>query len=121
MALLTDGDVSTIEDLKSYESAILELANTEGIDLTAKAKLASSEIAAELAPFLAREGHAADLARNGVVVTPSLRLWHMVQTLCVVYRDAYHSQLNDRYKAKWNEYQRLAHRIRGLAFDTGIG
>ena len=32
-----------------------------------------------------------------VVVTPPLKLWHIFRTLEMVYRDAYNSQLNDRY------------------------
>ena len=36
MSLFTDGTISTSEDLRVYESSILEVANTEGIELEAK-------------------------------------------------------------------------------------
>ena len=40
MALFVDGNPSQITDLANYESAIVEVAATEGIDLTAKATVA---------------------------------------------------------------------------------
>ncbi len=39
-----------------------------------------------------------------VVVTPPLKLWHMFLSLEMVYRDAYNSQLNDRYAGKRDEF-----------------
>ncbi len=41
MALLADGNPSQITDLANYESAIVEVAAIEGIDLTAKATVAA--------------------------------------------------------------------------------
>ena len=52
MMLFTDNTISEATDLRSYESDIFELAGTEGIELSAKLKLASTEIGLELEEFL---------------------------------------------------------------------
>jgi hypothetical protein len=56
MALFTDGNIASIEDLKEYESAVLQAASIEGIDITAKLKLAQREIGFEIASFITRHG-----------------------------------------------------------------
>ncbi len=126
MALLTDATVSTISELLGYESAVLEVAKTQGIDLAAKLVLAQQEIGIEVQAFLTRHGGtdgmswgAPDL--KNVVVTEPLHKWHIFQTLSLVYRDAYHSQLNDRFLGKWKEYGRLAKWASDALFQTGIG
>ena len=48
----------------------------------------------ELAELLQR---ASGFDLSHVVVTPPVRLWHTYRTLENVYREAYNSQLNDRY------------------------
>jgi hypothetical protein len=121
MALFTDGNIASIEDLKDYESAVLQAANIEGIDITAKLKLAQREIGFEIASFTARHGFtsAGDLGR--VVVSESLLHWHCLQTLELIYRDAYNSQLNDRYLGKWKEYMQASGRAAATAMDLGVG
>ncbi|MBI3471467.1 MAG: hypothetical protein HY013_08925 [Candidatus Solibacter usitatus] len=112
MALFTDSPAIDIVDLTAYESSILETANAEGIDLTVKIGLAKEEAGAQLEGLTELEG---------VVVTAPLRLWQLFHTLALVYRDAYHSQLNDRYRGKWQEYRGLARWASELLFQVGIG
>ncbi len=50
--LLTDGNPNATEDLRVYESAILEVANTETIDLGVKLDLATEEISEDVLDFL---------------------------------------------------------------------
>ncbi|MGD0201234.1 MAG: hypothetical protein ABSD27_10845 [Bryobacteraceae bacterium] len=119
MALFTDGAISTMEDMLAYESAILEVASTEGIDLTVKLRLGEEELAVELEAFLAWEGSGILLGQ--VVVTDPLRKWHLFRALSLVYRDAYNRQLNDRYEGKWKEYERLAQWAQQALYDTGVG
>jgi hypothetical protein len=129
MALFTDGSISTIAELLEYESAILDVAKTEKIDLTAKLKLAHAELGAELDGRLRRRQESQDalwptIVPRGlgcVVVTESLHKWHTFRTLGLIYRDAYNQQLNDRYRGKWQEYDRMAERTRQMLFDTGLG
>ena len=97
MALFTDGPASNIEDLTAQDSQLLNVANSEGIDVTVKLALAQEAIGIHLEGLLGEGPHR---SLRHVVVTPPLRLWHTYRTLESVYRDAYNSQLNDRYAGK---------------------
>ena len=48
MALFTDGPACTIDDLIDEDSGLLDTAQTVGINVTAKLKLAMSEVQSEL-------------------------------------------------------------------------
>ncbi len=116
--LFCDGRISTIEELMEYESSILEVAGTEGIDLTIKLGLAQEELTVDLLTFLAgRDG----VALTSVAVTEPLHKWHTFQALALIFRDAYHKQLNDRYLGKWQEYQRMARWAMESLLHTGMG
>jgi hypothetical protein len=118
MALFTDGTISTIEDLVAQDSAVLEVAGTENIDLSTKLVLAKDELGVELGVLLP-PSIIPDL--SNVVVTTPLRLWHTYQTLALVYRDAYYSQLNDRYEGKWREHADRAKWAADRLVRTGVG
>jgi hypothetical protein len=127
--LLTDGNPNDTDDLRVYESAILDVANTEAIDLNAKLGLATQEISEDVLDVLLDHTRAFDpqstmrRARgvSDVVVTPQLKRWHALHTLGVVYRDAFNNQLNDRYEAKCIEYQELSKNARERTYHFGIG
>ena len=134
MALFTDGSISTIGDLLGYESAILDVAKTEQIDLTRKLKLAEEEIHVDLQAFLSRQNDTGEFDPlleltavtpwwriNQVVVTEPLHKWHTFRALSLTYRDAYNRQLNDRYQGKWAEYETLVGWASGALFETGVG
>lgn len=117
MALLVDGDLSRIEDLKAQDSGLLDVTNGEGIDPQAKLDLAAREIQEEVGAFLAREERG---ALGQVAVTDGMRRWHVLRTLEAVYRDAYFSQLNDRYGQRWHHYEALAREQGRLYFEGGV-
>lgn len=135
--LFTDGHISTIEELSAQDSSVLDVSSTEAINLTAKLGLAQEELGIELRAALARSrlsgndsmfwwpgDPVANTSRyqlRDVVVTPALRLWHTFYTLALVYRDAYNSQLNDRYLGKWRQYRDLAGWASDRLFQAGIG
>jgi hypothetical protein len=124
MALFTDGLICESEDLREYESSILEVARNEGIELTPKLRVAQREVAFEVVTFLMRHGTEHLDARRGltnVVVTDSLRHWHAMQSLAAVYRDAYHQRMNDRYKEKWAHYSLATRAAKDNCFRTGVG
>lgn len=128
MALFTDGPPATVGDLKRHESSILEAARSEGIDLQTKLELAAEEVGDEILTFLLgreeRDPHAGRRRAMGlksVAATQTVRRWHALHTLAMVYRDAYNSQLNDRFEGKWREYARLAAAAGRQAFEIGIG
>ena len=118
MPLFNDWAISTLEELRGYESAIYDLASTERIDLSQKLVLAQQEIEVDLTASFFRE---TPQEVRKVVVTPALRLWHTFHTLALVYRDAYNSQLNDRYLGKWREYERLTKWAYEKLLVMGVG
>ena len=118
MALFTDGLISSVEELLSYESAILEVAKTEAIDLTTKLKLAEEELSVELQAFLARQDEIRGV--GNIVVTEALHKWHTFRSLAIAFRDAYYRQLNDRYQGKWQEYERMAAWAVKALFEAGV-
>ncbi|MCX6633379.1 MAG: hypothetical protein NTW28_37770 [Candidatus Solibacter sp.] len=105
MALFTDGAVASIEELRGHDTQLLNVATVEGIDVTRKLALAQEELSVEVAGLLGRLN--APPAIHQVVVTTTLKLWHVFRTLEMVYRDAYNSQLNDRYAGKRDEYREM--------------
>lgn len=119
MALFTDGPISSIEDLRGHDTQILEVANVERIDVTKKLVLAQEEVAVELASLLERVAPGSGIER--VVVSPPLKLWHTYRALEMVYRDAYHSQLNDRYAGRRDEYHEMAKWARDKSIQSGVG
>jgi hypothetical protein len=116
MALFTDGTISTIENLTEYDSSALAVAATEGIDLSRKLELARQEIGVDLAALLP-----VDTGLEHVVVTTPLRLWHTFRTLALAYGDAYHRQLNDRYRGKWTKFREMARWASEKLRETGLG
>ncbi len=117
MALLVDGDLSRLDDLKAQDSGVLDVANGEGIDPRAKLDLAAGEIQEEVDAFLDWE----ETGRlDQVAASVSLKRWHVLKTLEAVYRDAYFSQLNDRYGQKWRHFEALAAEQRRRYFESGV-
>ena len=126
MALVMDGSISTVEDLRALDSAILDTSIGENIDLTNKLQVAEDAVQLELAVFLLRAANQNGVSGPGVdlgnvVVTNPLRRWHSLRTLVEVYSDAYNSQFNDRYLGKWKHYSKLTRETSDLLFDYGVG
>ena len=127
MALFVDGAACSIEDLTDQDSGLLDVAKTCGINATTKIRLAHEEIAGELHLWLDRARPALDLvwapaARlEQVVTTEALRKWEIPLALSLFYRDAYFSQLVDRYQAKWEEYSSLTRRAYERFVASGLG
>jgi hypothetical protein len=128
MPLFTDGPVSSIEDLTAQDSQLLEIASAEGIDLTRKLALAQDDIGVELTVLLCKLNFVdhpfwmAPRANLGsVVVTPALKRWHTYLSLELVYRDAYNSELNDRYAGKRDQFHQMAQWASEKLIQTGVG
>lgn len=124
MALFTDGIICDQEDLREYESSILEVARTEELELMPKLQLAQREIGFELIAFLQRHASEFINLRRGLTnlaVTEPLRHWHAVSSLAAVYRDAYFRHLNDRFREKWQQYSLLAREAKQNYLSIGLG
>jgi hypothetical protein len=128
MALFVDGPVCTIEDLTDQDSGLLGIAQTNGINVATKLRLAQEEIGTELQLWLDKPKPSAGMLwgppalRVGqIVATAPLRRWETMRSLALVYRDAYFSQLVDRYQAKWQEFNKLAGDARESFIAIGMG
>ncbi len=128
MPLFCDGDISTISDLTDQDSALLDTVANENIDLTQKLRLAQSEVRVELESYMERSKTnywysttASGLDVQHVVVTLPLKMWHTYRTLSAVYRDAYCSQLNDRYQGKWRLFESMAGTALSRLLEAGVG
>jgi hypothetical protein len=127
--LLTDGDPNDTIALTVYESAILDVASVEAIDLDKKLTLATEEISEDVLDILLDHSRTVDPLTNirriigvsDVVVTSQMKRWHALHTLAIVYRDAFNNQLNDRYQAKLAKYQELSRNARTHTIQYGIG
>src|SRR4051812_38341217 len=128
MALLADGRVSTLDRLQAIDASVVEVARIERVDLDKKLMMAAEEVGLRIKKFLIEFGLASrvmgsdgEVDLGKIVVTPGLGRWHALETLSMAYSDAFFSQLNDRYKGKWQHYRTLATEAASLLFDTGIG
>ena len=128
MALFTDGPISSTDDLFALDSQLLQVATTEAIDVTRKIAAAQDELGIELSTMLLRTDFvnqpfwgASKPNLQGVVVTPALKLWHTYRTLEMVYKDAYNSQLNDRYAGKRDQFRDMARWASEKLIQAGIG
>ena len=128
MALFTDGAVASIEDLRGHDTQLLNVATVEGIDVTRKLALAQEELSVEVEGLLRRLGRLGQMgwlnalpAIQQVVVTTPLKLWHIFRTLEMVYRDAYNSQLNDRYAGKRDEFHEMVKWAYDQVMQSGLG
>jgi len=135
MALFTDAVISTLDQLATQDTAVLDVASAEGIDATGKLSLAQDEVGAQIVGAGARSPFSpatssiwwpgmiltSSVQLGNIVVTPPLLMWHTFHTLELIYRDAYYNQLNDRYLGKWNAYKDLSKWAAGLLFQTGVG
>lgn len=128
MALFTDADVVTLDDLLQYEASLVEIASTHGINVQTKINLALSNIADRVMLWLLKIG-ASDpqwltrrvIGVSTVVVTPPVKKWICFDALSRFFAEAYNVQLNTRFQAKWQEYQQMASASVDMVFDTGLG
>ncbi|HKD08815.1 MAG TPA: hypothetical protein VKB79_23130 [Bryobacteraceae bacterium] len=121
MPLFTDGPCVSVNDLAQEDSGLLDVAQTAGINVSAKISLAHDEIAADLQLWLDRWRNFGQLWRtyvrlDQVAATPQIKRWETLQALALFYRDAYFTQLADRYQPKWDEYARLTR----VAYDRFV-
>jgi len=128
MALFTDGPVSCILDLTAWDSQLLTVASTEGIDVTQKMALAQNQIALELTVLLSQLTYVTQAFWlvpqpdiGCVVVTPAIKLWHTLRSLELVYADAYNNQLNDRYAGIRDQFHAMGDSAYERVIQIGLG
>ena len=128
MALFTDAEIITLDDLLPFEASLTQVASSHGINVDTKINLATSAIGDRLLLWLLGVG-ASDpqflnrrlLGLSTIVVTPTLRRWLCFETLSRFFAEAYNVQLNTRFQGKWTEYQNEAAEASNMFFMSGIG
>ena len=126
MALFIDGPANSVDALTDEDSGLLDTAETCGINVSRKLRLAWEEIHSDLHLWLERPRPvmevvwAPTLRTDQIIVSDPLRRWERMSALAHVYRDAYFSQLVDRYQAKWDEYTALTRGAREIFVATGL-
>ncbi|MDP9169798.1 MAG: hypothetical protein M3N54_04215 [Acidobacteriota bacterium] len=127
MALFVDGPSPTVDDLTDHDSGLLDVAQTCGINVSTKLRLAHEEIETDLHLWLRHSRPSIEmvwgptLRLEQVVCTAPLKRWEAMQALALTYRDAYFSQLVDRYQAKWDEYTSLTRTAYERFVAGGLG
>jgi hypothetical protein len=128
MALFTDASIVTLDDLVQFETSLVQVASSHGINVETKINLATAAISDTLLLWLVRAG-ASDpqflnrrlLGLSTVVVTPVLQRWMCFESLSRFFGEAYNVQLNTRFQGKWTEYQAQASDASDLVFMSGLG
>jgi hypothetical protein len=126
MALFIDGPANSVDALTDEDSGLLDTAETCGINVSRKLRLAWEEIHSDLYLWLERPRPALEavwapiLRVDQIIVSDPLRRWERMSALAHVYRDAYFSQLVDRYQAKWDEYTALTRDAREIFIAMGL-
>jgi hypothetical protein len=127
MALFTDSDVVTLDDLLKFESSLIQVSSTHGIDIETKIRLAVDEIGDKILLCLLQAGApgqwtgTSELGLGNVVVNSPLYRWICFNSLARVYAEAYNVQLNTRFQGKWTEYQQQASQASNLVMASGVG
>lgn len=121
MAIYTDGSTITPENLRAFESAILDVASTEGIDITSKLALAHQELGFDVLLFLAGNGYDTPGQLGYVLRTEAMTASECYRAIELSYVDAYSSRLNDRYAAKRREYTDRYNAGLTHLMDIGVG
>ena len=128
MALFTDAEAVTLDDLLQFEASLVQVASTHGINVDTKINLALSSIADRVLLWLLQVG-ASDpqwmsrrtIGLSTVVVTPPMKRWICFDALSRFFAEAYNVQLNTRFQGKWTEYQQQARGSVDMVFASGIG
>lgn len=128
MALFTDANIVSEDDLLVYESSLDSIASSHEIDVNTKIALATSAVAEKLMLWLLNVA-ASDpqwlnrrlLGLSTVVVTPTLQRWLCFDSLSRFFLEASNVQLNTRFQAKLAEYQEETARAENTCFLAGVG
>lgn len=127
MSLFTDPGVISLDDLLLFESSLVDVCSTHGIDARTKIKIATDGIGDKLLLWLLSANQStstwntsAAFDLNNIVVTPPVYRWLCFDSLARVFAEAYNTQLNTRFQGKWTEYQKEAQEAARLVYASGL-
>jgi hypothetical protein len=128
MALFTDAEIVTLEDLLPFEASLVQVASAHGINVDTKINLATNTVSERLLQLLQDTGMSDPqwlsrrvIGLTTVVVTPPLQRWLCFESLTRVFAEAYNLQLNTRFQGKWKEYQDETKYAADQTIQAGLG
>jgi hypothetical protein len=128
MALFTDAEIITLDDLLPFESSLVQVASAHAINIDTKIGLALNAVSEKLLQLLRDTGMSDPqwlsrrvIGLSTVVVTPPLERWLCFESLARVFAEAYNVQLNTRFQGKWKEYQDEAQFAADVTIQAGLG
>jgi hypothetical protein len=128
MALFTDAGIVSLDDLLQYETSLVQVASSHGINVDTKINIATNTIGDKLMLWLLNQGvsdpqwlNRRSLGLSTIVVTPTLKRWLCFDSLSRFFAEAYNVQLNTRFQGKWTEYQQQAGEASDMVFMSGVG
>ena len=127
MALFTDADIVTLDDLLEYENSLAQVSSSHNIDVDTKISLATAAISDKLLLWLMKMGSGdpqwsqrRQLGLSTVVVSSTLQRWLCFESLARFFGEAYNVQLNTRFQGKWTEYKKLSADAADMTFIAGL-
>ena len=128
MALFTDAGAVSLDDLLQFETSLVQVASSHGINVDTKINLAVGAISDKLLLWLLDVG-ASDpqfvnrrtLGLSTIVLTAPLQRWLCFESLSRFFAEAYNVQLNTRFQGKWTEYQAESAQAEQMLFLSGVG
>jgi len=128
MALFTDAQILTIDDLLPFEASLVQVASSHDINVDQKIALAVNSVGEKLLLLLNDTGMSDPqwlsrrmIGLSTVVVTPPLQRWLCFEALARFFAEAYNVQLNTRFEGKWKEYQDETKFAADQTIQAGLG
>lgn len=126
MALLTDTDLITVRDLATAENDLLETADRERVEIETKIELGIADVRTEMETELGKisqsgAGGSALASAGNVVATPGLLRWARARILTLFYFECFGRQLNERFRVKFEHYQKQEEAAKRGYLERGIG
>jgi hypothetical protein len=128
MALFTDAQTITLDDLSPFEGSLVQVASSHDINVDRKIALATRSVGEKLLLLLNDTGMSDPqwlsrrvIGLSTVVITPPLRRWLCFEALSQFFAEAYNVQLNTRFEGKWKEYQEEARYAADQTIQAGLG
>jgi hypothetical protein len=128
MALYTDAQTVTLNNLLPFEGSLGQVAAAHGINVDQKIALADRSVGETLMLLLKDTGMSDPqwlsrrvIGLSTVVITPPLYRWLCFESLSQFFAEAYNVQLNTRFQAKWKQYQDAARSASDQTIHAGLG
>jgi len=128
MALFTDAEIITLDNLLPFEVSLVQVASAHGINVDTKIGLATNSVSERLLQLLRDTGMSDPqwlsrrvIGLSTVVVTPPLKRWLCFESLTRFFAEAYNVQLNTRFQGKWKEYQDETNYAADQTIQAGLG